>query len=356
MPMPNIDPIIPGPFQCGGNDPRNLPDLDDEYLDDLTAVLKALAKGSYPRLDSVPLALNAYNCNRKEDIDPWAYFHPVTIITPLDATMKVLPSIELDEDVIDDLAKPWDPIRYTGGQFNREEQRFERGEWTPPPGSARYRFLCFIHKHRIDRRSTSQKGVHTISIWDREWDELTWHDTYHVGREVRIGEIQRFWRCVNMPNLIGHGYNREQFLKRIRYRIVYDICEHIEDTLRDAVPPRNTLYAVIGAALHHMNNACDPQVSIVPDRLELFGAQALPLLPRFFAHLLWLCLDARPGWTRAEQEGFVRQFRILERLRWMRVLVRRDLERRMAEEEEMEDEEGGGDGEVREWVFEVMGI
>ncbi|KAI1452071.1 hypothetical protein F4805DRAFT_471131 [Annulohypoxylon moriforme] len=359
MPRPNIDPIIPGPFQCSNNDPRNLQDLDDDCLDDLTAVLKALAKGNYPRLNSVPLALNAYNCNRRQDIDPWAYFHSVTTITPEDANMKGCPSIELDEEVKDDLGKPWDPIRHTGGQFNREKQQFERGDWTPPPGSAKYRFLCFIHKHRIDRRSTNQKGVHTISIWDREWDELTWHDTYHVGRDVRTREIQRFWQSVDMPNLlVGVEYTKAQFLERIRYRTVYDICEHIENTLRDAVPPRNTLYAVIGAALHHMNNACDPQVSIVPDRLELFGAQALSLVPRFFAHLLWLCLDARPDWTYRQQERFVKQFKILERLRWMRVLVRRDLERRMAEVE-MESEDGDGDGvggEERVWVFGALGI
>ncbi|KAI1440468.1 hypothetical protein F5Y02DRAFT_402728 [Annulohypoxylon stygium] len=101
-----------------------------------------------------------------------------------------------------------------------------------------------------------------------------------------------------------------------------------------------------------MNNACDPQVSIVPDKLELFGAQAMSLLPRFFAHLLWLCLDARPAWSHDEKEAFVKKFRILQRLRWMRVFVRRDLERRIAEMED-ESEDGGGE---RDWVFGVLGI
>ncbi|KAI2463549.1 hypothetical protein F4781DRAFT_426273 [Annulohypoxylon bovei var. microspora] len=353
-----IPPIRPFPFQYSDDDPRNLPDLDDEDLDDLTAVLKALAKGNYPRLDSVPLALNAYNCNRQNDLDPWAYFHPVTIITPDDVQMRVNPDIQIDDEVLEDLAKPWYPIRHTGGEFNREEKQFERGQWTPLPNSARYRFLCFIHKHRIDRRSTTQKGVHTISIWDREWDELTWHDAYHVERDVRRREIQRFWQYADMPNLIGPQFSREEFLDRIRYRIVYDVCEHIENTLRDAVPPRNTLWTVIGAALHHMNNACDAQVSIVPDKLELFGAQALPLLPRFFAHLLWLCLDARPRWTRAQQEQFVKQFRIVERLRWMKVFTRRDIERRVLGS----DGGGGGSGECggeggsREWVLDTLEI
>ncbi|KAI0899303.1 hypothetical protein F4806DRAFT_506953 [Annulohypoxylon nitens] len=363
MPMSNLNPSVHDPVGRAGNHPQNIPALDDECLDDLTAVLKALAKGNYPRLDSVPLALNAYNWNRKVDIDPWAYFHPVTVITPKGKKIQERINIRLDQEIIDDLEKPWDPIRFTGGQFNREQQRFERGDWTPPPNSARYRFVCFIHKHRIDRKNIAQKGVHTISIWDREWDELTWHDTYYVDREVRFQEIQRFWRCIKIPHLVadrvanedadenaGERRNEDipgELFKRIRYRIVYDICERVEETLRNSVPPRNTLYAVIGAALHHMNNACDPQVSIVPDKLELFGAQAMSLLPRFFAHLLWLCLDARPGWSRNEREAFVKKFRILQRLRWMRVFVRRDLERRIAE---MEDE-----GE-RDWVFGVLGI
>ncbi|KAI1088120.1 hypothetical protein F5B19DRAFT_472786 [Rostrohypoxylon terebratum] len=168
MPMSSSNHGISGPFQHGGNYPRNFPALDEEYMDDLTAVLRALAKGSYPRLESVPPALNAYNWNRKVDIDPWAYFHPVTVITPKGGKVRGGVDIRLDDEIMDDLEKPWDPIRFTGGQFNIERQRFERGDWTPPPDSARYRFLCFIHKHRIDRKNTAQKGVHTISIWDRE--------------------------------------------------------------------------------------------------------------------------------------------------------------------------------------------
>lgn len=149
----------PAPFRYRDNNPQNLiPDLDDEQFDALTVVLRALAKGSYPRLDAVPLALNAYNCinNRGDDNDmPWAYFHTVTLVAPEGTPMKTRPIIELDEAIIEDLEKPWVPLRSGGGGGARQD-------------SARYRFLCFIHKHRIDRRATFQKGVHTISIWDRE--------------------------------------------------------------------------------------------------------------------------------------------------------------------------------------------
>ncbi|KAI0835096.1 hypothetical protein F5Y06DRAFT_300036 [Hypoxylon sp. FL0890] len=357
-------PVRPMPFRYRDDNPRNLPDLDDEEFASLTAVLKALARGGYPRLDSVPLALNAYNCNKssngKTDKEPWAHFHPITVITSEDAQRRVHPEIELDIAILEDLEKPWELLqaRQVRTERGEWESRSEK-DWTPRENKARYRFICFIHKHRIDRRSTTQKGVYTISIWDREWEELTWHDTYHVNREVRRREIKRFWWEVSAPGFIGalHG-DREKFMNRIRYRTVYHICERIEDTTRAAVPPRHTLWAVMGAALFHMNNARDPQVSIVPDCLELFGAYAKGLLPRFFAHLLWLCLDARPTWTRIQQERYVKQFRILERLPWMKLHTRRDLELRDVPYGEDDGGHGDedGDGRSREWVYGVLKI
>ncbi|KAI0120837.1 hypothetical protein F4776DRAFT_665464 [Hypoxylon sp. NC0597] len=344
-------PVRPTPFQYPDDDPRNLPNLNDEEFDSLTAVLKALARGGYPRLDAVPLALNAYNCNKKsdggEDTEPWAHFHEITVIMPEDARRKVRPEIELDEAILEDLEKPWQSLRsrYVQGEPGNWESQSSEG-WAPEPDSARYRFICFIHKHRIDRRMTSQKCVHTISIWDREWDELTWHDTYHINREARRREIKRFWEDVSAPGFIGPAdWQREEFMDRIRYRTVYHICERIEDTIRSTVPPRHTLWAAMGAALFHMNNARDTQVSIVPDRLELFGAYAKGLLPRFFVHLLWLCLDARPTWTRRQQERYVRQFRILERLPWLKINARKDLELRSALNVNDDEDDGDGDGD-----------
>ncbi|KAI1653302.1 hypothetical protein F4813DRAFT_393875 [Daldinia decipiens] len=351
-------PIKPVPFMYLGDNDRNLPDLSDDEFCDLVAVLKALARSSYPRLEAVPLALNAYNCNQGTDDDgerPWAYFYPITMIPParLDEKNDLLPNypeIELDFEVCQDLKRRWRSIRY-GGDDNNNNQSME---FSPP---ARYRFLCFIHKHRIDRKNTLQKGVHTISIWDREWDELIWHDTYHVDRISRRKDIREFWRHVKAPGFIDEVDSREHFMSRIRYRTVYHICEQIEETLRGPVPPRHTIYAVMSTALFHMNNARDLQVSIVPDRLELFGGQHKGLLPRFFAHLLCLCLDVRPGWSRARQKRFVLQFRILERLQWMRLRTREYLELHDSDRDgeyrvDAKKKDGGG----RQWMYEALNI
>ncbi|KAI1380109.1 hypothetical protein F4677DRAFT_462972 [Hypoxylon crocopeplum] len=365
----NKPPPRPVPFRYTDDDPRNLPDLDDDEFGDLTAVLKALAKGNYPRLDAVPLALNAYNCNRRAGSrdEPWSYFHPVTIIQPEDVPRKGRPVIDFEEEIINDLEKPWQPIRNGGNQLGQDGG----GGGGGGGGNARYRFLCFIHKHRIDRRPSAHKGVHTISIWDREWDELTWHDTYPIARESRRREIRTFWSRARAPGLIEGSFSREDFLSRIRYRTAYHACERIEEALREAVPPRQTLYAVLGAALFHMEGAArDPQVSIVPDRLDLFGGGARALLPRLFAHLLRLCLDCRPAWPRVRQEAFVKQLRILERLKWMKVRTREYLDLRQSPGPEGG---GGGDsgdsdssgstaasapvaGDSRDWIYDVLKI
>ncbi|KAH9987277.1 hypothetical protein F4779DRAFT_638840 [Xylariaceae sp. FL0662B] len=353
-----MDSIKPWPFNYYDDDIiQNLPILSDDDFDDITAVLKSLARGAYPRLDAVPTALNAYNCNRPRGClaESWAYFHPVTIVTPLDKPLE--PRIYLPGEIASDLGMPWHSVKGRAGCPD------EPPGW--PAELARYRFLCFIHKHRVDRRGSSQRGVHTISIWDREWDELTWHDPYHHERSTRRDEIKRFWQRVDAPDLVGRQMERRKFLTRIRYRTVYHTCSLLEDTLRHDVPPRHSLWAVMAIAVHHMNNVHDPQVSIVPDRPEFFGGSAAALLPQLFAHLLRICLMARvpaAGWGSGEHERYVRQFKILERLPWMRARTRKHLEAGAAADGDdgRSSDESGGDGNEGSlswnWVYDALKI
>ncbi|CAJ2505571.1 Uu.00g129650.m01.CDS01 [Anthostomella pinea] len=322
----------------GNQQHKRVLELDDDDLSDLSAALKGLARGSYPRLDAVPVALNAYayRAHRSDArSQPRAYFHSITTVAAQNSRSNALPVMELDNPVLYDLDRQWHPIRYAAAPSLIQDP-------------ASYRFVCFIHKHRIDLRSSRQKAIYTISIWDREWDELTWHDTYPLCREARRDEIRTFWRTVAMPGFpLGHP--RQEFMDRIRYRTGYHACERVEHMIRDNIAPRHTLWSVMAIAIHHMNNTHDPQVSIVPDKLELFGGQAKELLPQFFAHVLWMCLDARPDWSEDRQRRFVAQFKILERLRWMKVRTRKYLERRVSPD-------GGGDGGSPEWVFECLRI
>lgn len=176
------------------------------------------------------------------------------------------------------------------------------------------------------------------------------HDAYHVDRPKRRREIQRFWRYVRAPGFIAAGEEaREKFMPRIRYRTVYHASERLADAMREIVPPRHTLWGVMAIAMEHMNEGADLQVSIVPDCVDYFGGCGRRLLPRLFAHLLWLCLDAKTDWGIERQRNFVRQFRISDRLRWMQIYVRHHLQWYSAwfydEDDPVEEKGGEGEGE-----------
>ncbi|KAI8623254.1 hypothetical protein F5Y19DRAFT_493144 [Xylariaceae sp. FL1651] len=344
----------PIPFDVDSEISETLPILDADDVNHLTAVLRGLAQGRCPRVDAVPRALNAYNFNKRNNDNgkkTWAYFHSITDVASVDdRPPRNRPGIMLNDNVLDDLEIPWHTMRPNprgGGMLAGE-----------PPS---YRFVCFIHKHRIPTKYSGKKAVYTISIWDRECDELTWHDTYIHSRRVRRAAVRRFWEEVFTPGL-PFTHPRREFLAKIRYRTAYHTCEAVEATIRDAVAPHHTLWAVMAIALHHMNHgAVDRQVSIVPDKLEVFGGQARELLPALFAHLLCLCLRAprqdREGEGEdkegdgGEEEGndddddghgrgddrsmraFVEKFKIIDRLTWMKTRVRRLLEARMGQED-----------------------
>jgi len=133
---------------------------------------------------------------------------------------------------------------------------------------------------------------------------------------------------------------RKDFIPKIRFRTVYHACEQLEVAIRNHVDSTYTLWSVMAIALQHMNHGgSDLQVSIVPDRLEVFGGHRRDLLPRLFVHLLHLCLySPRQGkvsqWnqnlgafkTEKEITSFLRQFRIGYRMLWMKQWSWKELE------------------------------
>lgn len=183
-------PRNPRPFAFNYTISRTLPILSKSETEDLAAVLRSLARGTYPRLDAVTTALNAYNLivedddsninegvfsfhNNNNNINSnkrpkkkkrkaWAYFHTITEIPPADTPLKGPSSeIRLDPDVRRDTERDWMSVNPKG----KDALGFaERAVYK----SAKYRFICFIHKHRIDKKHPGQKSVYTITIWDRE--------------------------------------------------------------------------------------------------------------------------------------------------------------------------------------------
>ncbi|KAI1263176.1 hypothetical protein F5Y18DRAFT_438254 [Xylariaceae sp. FL1019] len=340
--MVGIAAKVPLPFQSNDDAADPLPILDEFEVSDLSAVLSGIAKGTYPRMDAIPQALNAYNYRKivQGERKVWAYFHTVTEVS--DNMSRQPPDIILDDKILNDIDMEYIPL----WPFSRDAARIA-AEANPVP-TASYRLICFIHKHRINIKNSTQKTVFTISIWDREMKEMTWHDTYPYGRANRRKAIKHFWHTVNMPaSTKTFSLSREEFVTKIRYRTIYHTCENIEAALRVVVAPRNTLWGVMGIAIHHMNHmATKKYACLVPDHIELFGGQGYEFLPQLFVHLLYLCL--RSPWQRRqgkvfqgpvqirapdhnEKRMFVERCRIIDRLPWMKTRVLRQLVERMGE-------------------------
>ncbi|RYP64658.1 hypothetical protein DL771_008671 [Monosporascus sp. 5C6A] len=345
-------PALPLPFEYGQSRKENIPQLSDEELEDIVAMLKALSKGKYPRKDALPTALNAYNCRKQPRKKSWAYFHPITSLEIRKATghWKEYPSIDLPEELVNDLIaerEPWESLRRGKDYTPDTAEGMRKGAARNP---SRYRFLCFIHEHRVSV-GAGRRAVYTISVWDREWGELTWHDTYALGRRGRRDDVRRFWAAAattspDFARVVG-GNPRGGML--MRFRTAYHAGERVGDVLREAVPPRHTLWSVAAIGVHHMNRVGDPHASIVPDRLEYFGGCGRDLLPRLFASLLRLCLqegargEDAAGGRSEENERFVWQFWITENLGWMRTETRKILE-------------AWWPGEASAWVLEALRI
>jgi hypothetical protein len=133
---------------------------------------------------------------------------------------------------------------------------------------------------------------------------------------------------------------RKDLIKKMRFRTVYHSCEHLEVAIRNYLDSTYTLWSVMAIALQHMNHSgTDLQVSIVPDRLDVFGGHRRDLLPRLFVHLLHLVLySPRQGKVGAWNQTFgaftserimatfLQQFRIGYKMSWLKQWSWKELE------------------------------
>ncbi|KAI0204525.1 hypothetical protein F4808DRAFT_456973 [Astrocystis sublimbata] len=294
----------------------DLPVLSAQNLSDLSSVLRALSHGVYPRFEAIVTALNAYNLTHGHD-RAWAYFHDISILKDAENVYEPY-EINLDHDVINDLNMPW---QRTGIDAPR----------------AKYRFLCFIHRHTIDMKYKGQKVLYTISVWDREFEWMVWHDMYHRGRRERQRDVQYFWENVIVPD-VAFLANRRVFMRdQFRWRMAYHAYEIAENALHNIIEPRHTMWAVMAIGLHYMNKGPTDErhIQVVPDQISVFGGSEEQYLPSIFIRLLWLPMRSpRQGqeenWDgrmdnlndNDEMRTFVERFRIIERLSWMKKDVR----------------------------------
>lgn len=359
----------------------------------IVAALKQLAKGRYPRADVVPTALHAYNrCQAAPGLG--LYIHPVTPIE-YRAKEKIwkgfggeVPILRLPEAVLTDLERrTWIPVhersrealkrkietdrksdeakrddevaqqshtierkRREGRNIVKEMEKLEKiakrelaKSWTQTvENKAHYRFLCFVHEHRLTLTGTAGGGgsggaqaqkrtVFTVSIYDCEKKAVFWHDMWGPAeRRERRAVIMKFWKKVQFygpaPPALPPGFEDDdddeedpqpsaaktrgfqvqppspfeiarwtEFSREVEYRTSYHTARHMESMLRGPLNPRHSLYAVIGAVMHYIDRgaARDPYPEFVPDKPGVFAGHDIEVLPRLFTHLLLECLDSR---------------------------------------------------------------
>lgn len=163
-------------------------------------------------------------------------------------------------------------------------------------------------------------------------DWLTWYDMYPHDRTARQQHVEYFWNTVELPGCSFMMPRRDFVRDKLRWRVNYRACEKVEGALRDIVAPRHTLWSVMAIGLHHMNyGGSDRLIHLVPDEFEFFAGSRDNLLPTLFVRLLWLSMRAPKAGEEMTWLGltdgfnddddmrrFVEQFRVLDRLTWLK--------------------------------------
>ncbi|KAK8005442.1 hypothetical protein PG990_011479 [Apiospora arundinis] len=310
--------------------------FDEGAFNIIKAVLKDLTIGRYPRVGHIPLLLKLHQERFAEAGEDGnrihVYFHPSILkVNPLsdytEAAQKVpyllpQPEVNISEHVRQDLQLKWRVLRKTYRSASDEQ---------PAASAARYgvyRFLFFIHAHPIRHPyyPYQQHAVYTISVWDREWDELIWHDAYPYERKERRAAIHQFWTQATTNFLPAHLSNSELGRNTVdprqpgtmRFNTTYHAFE--EPAGYPPPPPRDTLLFVLAMAVYHVNEATYDDQVVLPKTDEHIWGHRTELIPRLVFGGLMICLESEH--LREDDAVAVRDFfykvSVAESLEWLR--------------------------------------
>ncbi|KAK8024309.1 hypothetical protein PG993_012375 [Apiospora rasikravindrae] len=323
----------------GSKPPQRLDEfnMDRKQFNYVKRVLQDLTVGRYPRVDHLPLLLNLHQ-NRFVLTDNdrlMVYFHPTVLpVPPAEARptgassaapfdpgsgeQPSRPEVSILEHAQEDMQRQWRVLRETYRSTSESE---------PVPGvCGRYRFLFFIHTHRIEAPGFPyQKTVYTLSIWDREWDELIWHDVYPFEREDRRRAIHQFWTRAKTNFLPEHlrsgkmGSNTidPRLPERIRYKTVYHTWENHPSL---PPPPRDTIMFVLATAMFHTNEATYKDQVVMRKEWEFVTGHRSELIPHLVFCGLMICLESKylPDNDIERQTQFLRLFGVSKKMTWMK--------------------------------------
>lgn len=161
----------PHPFHFNNlpQQPVDMPRPDDTQLRHLESVFYKLCHPTevFTSPTHVPIALNLYN-NRTSAIraqGAWVYCWQ-TLIEPHAAFVPPL-TLQWPPRVLEDCQQPW--ITMAGTPLGQMVNRVQ------PVRLPRYRYVAWIFYHRGASR---RHDVFSLVYWDREYNEMFWHDTY----------------------------------------------------------------------------------------------------------------------------------------------------------------------------------
>ncbi|KAI6086879.1 hypothetical protein F4821DRAFT_278345 [Hypoxylon rubiginosum] len=172
---------------------NRMPNPTDAQLDSLKGIFPQLCHTTknFSLFTHVPLALNTFNCrsNHIRSRGVWVYVHDKLQDARCPPADGCLPSFP--DGVREDFETPWTSVA------TNPDRR----------GLPRYRFAVWIFHNANLGGSVSDRRqlIFSFVFWDRETDEMHWHDTglNMFEQERRWDQMREWWQAVTdtgLPN------------------------------------------------------------------------------------------------------------------------------------------------------------
>ncbi|RYP72973.1 hypothetical protein DL769_004322 [Monosporascus sp. CRB-8-3] len=274
------------PYPFTNNYPGSrLPHITDAQSNKIQMVMERLCRcKNIPQTSYIPLCLNAYNCRTPVRVNHglWAYVHHriITIRAPGAALepIRITSPQPSAARVRRDFNTPWRNMMPM--VVFPHVAPLPRG-----PADSRYRLAIFIHKHP---EANSSKAVYSMTIFDRQRNTLTWHDTLLEPSGTRQADIQHYWANVASP------FNYP--LPPLTISTGYDPFGFLFDRVRMDVQKDHTLYQVMSWAIIAMDSVDSPNFNQMLGRdPDIQSGMHRTALPTLLVFLIRLMAQARGG-------------------------------------------------------------
>ncbi|KAK8030264.1 hypothetical protein PG993_011555 [Apiospora rasikravindrae] len=218
-------------------------------------------------LDSgISTALNAYNLRIPErEQRVWAYFHWRRAQSCLDVPAAPGPGFDWTNTAAQASSSTLSQaITRQSFQLYREHTAPWPSVINLPfrwvPNGRKYRLWCYIHRHEKPAGGKYYDIVYSMSVWDRENDQISWHDPWgHQNHAARWADVQALWANA-AP---GHLQNRPIVA------VPYTSLGNLQTTTHRRMKPKFSQIACVALGVWLMNHLDEPAPLRPPDRGEV---------------------------------------------------------------------------------------